>query len=80
MAHIGCGAEFDAVLGLDFLARTQRSEEALPAQVQSLVAERNAARTAKNWSESDAIRVRLIELGYDVGDSPQGTTVKKRLL
>ncbi|MBC7526122.1 MAG: cysteine--tRNA ligase [Chthonomonadaceae bacterium] len=72
--------EFDAVLGLDIALRTQRAEEVLPTSVQNLIEARNAARAAKNWSESDALRVGLIELGYDVADSPQGTTVKRRLL
>jgi len=72
--------EFDAALGLDIARRTQRGEEALPPEVQTLVEERNAARRAKDWARSDAIRNRLIGMGYEVGDSPQGTTVKRRLL
>jgi cysteinyl-tRNA synthetase len=73
-------AEFDAVLGLDIEKRVQRAEEALPAEVQALVEERNTARKAKNWARSDEIRSQLIAMGYEVGDSPQGTTVKRRLL
>lgn len=72
--------EFDAVLGLDIAKRTQPVEEALPAEVQALVEERNTARKNKNFAQSDEIRNRLNSLGYEVGDSPAGTTVKKRLL
>jgi cysteinyl-tRNA synthetase len=72
--------EFDAILGLDIAKRACRGEEELPAEVQVLVEARNAARKAKCWAESDALRNQLIALGYDVGDSPQGTTVKKRAL
>jgi len=70
--------EFDPVLGLDIAARRQRPEEAIPAEVQSLVEERNAARKAKDWGRSDEIRNQLISMGYEVGDSPAGTTVKRR--
>jgi cysteinyl-tRNA synthetase len=72
--------EFDAILGLDIAKRSCQGEEPLPAAVQALVEARNAARKAKNWAESDALRSELIALGYEVGDGPQGTTVKKRAL
>jgi cysteinyl-tRNA synthetase len=71
--------EFDQALGLDFAKRAVDRDDELPAHVAALVTERNAARKAKEWARSDEIRTRLNELGYDVGDSPQGTTVKKRL-
>ena len=72
--------EFDAILGLDIAERSCREEEPLPAEVLLLVEARNAARGEKQWAQSDALRSELIALGYDVGDSPQGTTVKKRTL
>lgn len=72
--------EFDAVLGIEFAARTQRSEEALPAEVQALISERNAARKAREWARSDELRASLVALGYEVGDGPTGTTVKRRAL
>lgn len=72
--------EFDCVLGLDIAERSERAEETLPAEVASLVEERNAARKAKDWALSDSLRDRLIEMGYDVGDGPQGTTVRRRSL
>ncbi len=72
--------EFDAVLGLNIAARSRRSEEALPAEVLALVEARNAARKAKEWAKSDMLRNDLIALGYEVGDGPQGTTVKRRTL
>ena len=73
-------AEFDAILGLDFVLRTCRPEAPLPAETQALVDSRNAARSAKDWAQSDALRQQMIALGYEVGDGPQGTTVKKRAL
>lgn len=70
--------EFDSVLGLDIEPRSRVAEEALPPDVQRLVDERNAARKARNWAESDRIRNQLIEMGYEVGDGPSGTTVRRR--
>ena len=72
--------EFDAVLGLNIAARSKRAEEALPVEVLALIEARNAARKAKEWSQSDSLRNDLIALGYEVGDGPQGTTVKRRTL
>lgn len=72
--------EFDAILGLDIARRSCRPEEELPAEVLQLIADRNAARKAKDWAASDSLRNELIALGYEVGDGPQGTTVKKRTL
>jgi cysteinyl-tRNA synthetase len=72
--------EFDAVLGLDIAERSCRPEEALPTDVVQLIEARNAARKARDWAASDSLRTDLIALGYEVGDGPQGTTVKKRTL
>ncbi len=71
---------FDAVMGLRFEERTQKAPETLPEDVAELARQRDAARKEKNWLLSDSIRQQLIELGYEVGDSPAGTTVKKRSL
>jgi len=70
--------EFDQVLGLDIAERSRVREDALPPEVQQLIAQRNEARKARNWTESDRIREELIKMGYEVGDGPQGTTVRRR--
>jgi cysteinyl-tRNA synthetase len=72
--------EFDAVLGLDIARRAAIKEASLPDEVQQLVDARNQARKAKQWAQSDALRDQLIALGYEVGDGPQGTTVKAKTL
>ena len=46
----------------------------LTARVDALIAERIAARTAKNWPEADRIRKALDELGVEVMDSEDGAT------
>lgn len=83
--------EFDAILGLDIAERSCREEEPLPSEVVDLAAARDRvrleARTAATKDEkralfqkSDELRDKLIALGYEVGDGPEGTTVKKHAL
>ncbi len=45
-----------------------------PAQVEALIAERKAARQAKNFAESDRIRDALKTMGIELKDHPDGTT------
>ena len=47
-------------------------------EIAELVKERNEARSNKNWAESDRIRDILIEKGYTVKDSKEGTIVEKQ--
>ncbi|MFP5326845.1 MAG: cysteine--tRNA ligase [Acidimicrobiia bacterium] len=49
----------------------------VPADVQSLVAERDAARAAKDWARSDQIRDQLQADGWVVEDTPEGTKVRR---
>jgi cysteinyl-tRNA synthetase len=69
-------SSWDAVLGLDL----ERSvgETGLPAEVESLLRERDEARAARNFARSDKIRSRLAEMGYEVMDTPRGTRARRR--
>lgn len=49
-------------------------DPAFVAQVEALLARRAAARAARNWAESDAVRAELTALGVAVKDGPQGQT------
>jgi cysteinyl-tRNA synthetase len=68
---------WDAVLGLD-LDREARTAWEPTQEMLQLVAERDAARTAKDYGRSDAIRDRLSALGLEVMDTPEGTRVRPR--
>ena len=45
----------------------------IPDSIKQLIAERDVARVAKDWSRSDSIRDKLAELGIEVQDTPEGT-------
>jgi len=57
------------------------SEEdpALAQAVESLIRERAAARSQKNWARADEIRAELDAMGVELQDSPEGTTWRKKL-
>jgi cysteinyl-tRNA synthetase len=70
---------FDPVLGLEIEARAVIKEaEVAPAEILALVAERQAARKARDFAQSDALRDQIAALGWEVADSPQGPTVKRK--
>ncbi len=67
----------DAVLGLD-LGRTAAEPVSadVPPEAEALLAERAAARTARDYARADAIRGELAERGWDVVDGPDGSTLR----
>jgi cysteinyl-tRNA synthetase len=46
-------------------------------RIDGLIAERNKARTDKNWARADEIRQQLKAEGIELEDSPKGTIWKK---
>ena len=70
-------ASIDGVLGLLEVARAFRALDGeTVAWVDRIVDERRAAREAKNFARSDAIRDELAARGIALEDSPQGTRWK----
>jgi cysteinyl-tRNA synthetase len=63
---------WDTVLGLDLAPREEVDEA-----VTRLVAERDAARAAKSFARSDAIRDELRQRGIELIDTPTGTVWRK---
>ncbi len=64
--------EWDAVLALGLADARAEAGESDP-EIDRLVAERDAARAAKNWQRSDEIRNLLKDRGILIEDSPQGS-------
>ena len=71
-------ASWDAVLGLD-LERDAREAWEPTEEMRTLVAERDAARAAKDFARADEIRNRLQATGVEVMDTPEGTRVRPRV-
>jgi cysteinyl-tRNA synthetase len=70
-------AEFDRILGL-FKGGLPRSQEDVPQEVLSLVADRNKAKQDKNFKLADEIRKRLLDSGFVLEDTPAGVRVRRR--
>ena len=68
--------KFDTVLGFD-LENYKKEEKKLSQEIQKLVEQRDIARKNKDWAESDRIRDLLIEKGYTVKDTKEGTILEK---
>ncbi|MEK7601786.1 MAG: cysteine--tRNA ligase [Patescibacteria group bacterium] len=75
----------DRVLGLGLgtvealnvpVADTVRVDD-LSAEVALLVAQREEARTGKDWTRADELRDQIAEAGYDIKDTPTGPTITK---
>jgi len=66
--------ELADVLGLFY---ADEDDGGIDAEVEALIAARQAARKEKNWAEADRIRDRLGEMGIILEDTPQGVKWKK---
>jgi len=63
----------DGVLGLG----RKESGESIPADIQALLEQRQAARKAKDFARSDVIRDQLKASGWLIEDTPKGPKLKK---
>ena len=69
--------EFDRVLGLN-LANWQPVVEVIPEEVEDLIQKRQQARLEKRWIDADTIRLKVIEAGFEIEDTPQGPRVIRK--
>ena len=65
--------ELAGVLGLLY----NRKKAAVPPEVEALVAERAAAKKAKDFARADALRAEIAAMGWTVVDTAQGPQVSK---
>ncbi|OIP77305.1 MAG: cysteine--tRNA ligase [Parcubacteria group bacterium CG2_30_44_11] len=72
---LGIGLSDDAEEGLAALGQIAFTD--LPTSIQTMVDNRQAARVAQNWEESDRLRDALMLAGYAVKDSSSGPQVTK---
>jgi cysteinyl-tRNA synthetase len=67
--------QFDQVLGVLPL---QASNEEISHDLQQLLAQREAARSSKNWKAADSARDQILARGYVIEDTPAGARLKKK--
>ncbi len=60
------------------LAPTQAEGGLSDARVEELIAERNAAKKARNFARSDQIRQELLDAGIILEDTKEGTRWKRK--
>jgi cysteinyl-tRNA synthetase len=69
--------KLDKVLGLN-LRKIYLAARKIPSDVKALLKERQAARKAKDFNKSDALRQQIDEKGYALDDTPDGVKLKKK--
>ena len=68
---------FDSLTDVLGILYQRKQEDAIPAEVQTLIEERAAARKAKNFAEADRLRDAIAALDYRVKETRQGTQIEK---
>ena len=68
---------FDELTGVMGLLYNRKQADAIPAEVTTLVEQRQAARKAKDFAEADRLRDKIAALGYAVRETRQGTEITK---
>lgn len=66
--------KFDEVLGLRLAEWMPAS---VPESVMAWVRERESARQDRAWARADELRDKILEAGYEVRDTPEGSVVRK---
>jgi cysteinyl-tRNA synthetase len=74
-ARLAAVRRFDRFLGLDLDAEV---DQALPSGAEALIAEREAARAARDFAAADRLRDRLAAMGVEVTDTRAGTSWRLR--
>lgn len=67
--------EFDKVLGLDLEKSLNKEKQEIPAEVLSLIEQREKERQKGNWEKADELREQIKNLGFSVEDTSQGCRI-----
>ena len=72
--------DFDRALGLglDEVVEDNEVEVVVPQNILDLCEQRLVARQSKNWAESDRLRDKINELGYNIKDTKEGYEVSPK--
>ncbi len=75
--------EFDRVLSLDLIEQAENlknssQEEEIPAEVLEIAQQRKEARKAKDFATADALREKILQMGYVIEETRQGTKISKK--
>ncbi len=68
--------KFDEILALNIKNYISKTEP-IPQNIKDLLAQREQARLKKDFKNSDFIRSQILELGYEIKDSPSGPKIVK---
>ncbi|OGH64880.1 MAG: cysteine--tRNA ligase [Candidatus Magasanikbacteria bacterium RIFCSPHIGHO2_01_FULL_41_23] len=68
-------AKWDRILALNLLYNSEKKILTIPPEIQKLLDERALARADKNWAKSDALRDKILILGFVIKDTDQGQKI-----
>lgn len=69
---------FDELAGVLGLVYNRNKEEEIPSEVMELSEQRTQARKAKDFKLADELRDKILELGYVIEETRQGTKITKK--
>jgi cysteinyl-tRNA synthetase len=69
--------EIDRVLALGLTEPEVSKEDVVPKSVEDLVWQREEARKKKDWKLADDLREKIVNLGYEIKDTNEGSRLKK---
>lgn len=76
-AIIGLFRTLDAVLAIFDFAILDDAGEAIPNEFQALLAERNEAKSAKDFARADTLRAEILAAGYKIIDTKEGSFLER---
>lgn len=76
---LGVWNKINSVLGIEDNNEATEQELETLEQAEKLCEEMNAARQAKDWEKSDALRQKILDMGFKVNQTKDGATIDKQL-